>query len=136
MKKKLQRSLLFNRVLSLALAFAMLLSVMPVIHAHAAEGDTTVYLKPNANWLTDNARFAIYYFEGSANGWTDMEPAGEDGYFRGVVPAGYSTIIFCRMNPGATENNWDNKWNQTSDLTLPTDGANCYTVPEGTWGER
>lgn len=31
MKKKLQRSLLFNRVLSLALAFAMLLSVMPVI---------------------------------------------------------------------------------------------------------
>ncbi len=59
MKKKLQRSLLFNRVLSLALAFAMLLSVMPVIHAHAAEGDTTVYLKPNANWLTNNARFAI-----------------------------------------------------------------------------
>ena len=133
MKKKLQRSLLFNRVLSLALAFAMLLSVMPVIHTHAAEGDTTVYLKPNANWLTNNARFAIYYFEGSANGWTDMEPAGEDGYFRGVVPAGYSTIIFCRMNPGTTENNWDNKWNQTSDLTLPTDGANCYTVPEGTW---
>ena len=35
------------------------------------------------------------------------------------------------MNPSAAENKWDNKWNQTSDLTLGED--NCYTVEEGTW---
>lgn len=37
------------------------------------------------------------------------------------------------MNPNATANNWSNKWNQTADLTVPTDGTNCYTVKEGTW---
>ena len=41
--------------------------------------------------------------------------------------------MFCRMNPGATANNWTNKWNQTADLKVPTDGTNLYTVKEGTW---
>ena len=42
-------------------------------------------------------------------------------------------VIFCRMNPGAAANNWNNKWNQTADLTTPTDGKNLYTVKDGTW---
>jgi hypothetical protein len=37
------------------------------------------------------------------------------------------------MNPGTTANNWNNKWNQTSDLKAPTDGKNLYTVKENTW---
>ena len=51
MEKRLQSSELFKRVLSFALAFVMLLSLVPVVpHAHAAEEDGTVlYLKPNAN---------------------------------------------------------------------------------------
>ncbi len=134
MEKRLQSSELFKRVLSFALAFVMLLSLVPVVpHAHAAEEDGTVlYLKPNANWLVDNARFAMYYF-GNGDGWTDMADTDGDGYYEGTVPAGYPNVIFCRMNPAATDNNWDNKWNQTADLTLPTDGTNCYTVAEGAW---
>lgn len=42
------------------------------------------------------------------------------------------SIIFCRMNPSTTENNWDNKWNQTDNLTIPS-GQNCYQVKEDTW---
>ena len=133
MKTKLLRGERFKRVLSLALTLVMLLSLVPVIpHAHAAEG-TTVYLKPNSNWSKDNARFAVYYFNDSGNGWGDMTDADGDGYYEGTVPAGYSNVIFCRMNPNSKENNWDNKWNQTADLTLPTNGDNCYTVADGAW---
>ena len=40
------------------------------------------------------------------------------------------------MNPNSTTNGWTQntqKWNQTSDLTIPTNGTNCYTVKDGTW---
>ena len=37
------------------------------------------------------------------------------------------------MNPSAAANNWDNKWNQTGDLAIPTDGNNLYTLTGGEW---
>ena len=62
-----------------------------------------------------------------------MTDADGDGYYECEIPEGYPNVIFCRMNPSATANNWNNKWNQTADLTVPTDGTNCYTVKAGTW---
>ena len=32
------------------------------------------------------------------------------------------------MNPSATDNKWDNKWNQTGDLIIPTDGNDLFTI--------
>ena len=124
----------FNKALSLVLAFVMVLSMLPMPrHAHAAEDGTTLYLKPNANWLADGARFAAYCWNDSGNHWLDMTDEDADGYYEVTIPAGLPNVIFCRMNPGVSENDWTNKWNQTSDLTVPTDGTNCYTVAEGTW---
>ena len=37
------------------------------------------------------------------------------------------------MNPSSSDNNWDNRWNQTLDLKIPSDGTNLYTLKEGTW---
>ena len=121
-----------RKALCLMLALVMVLGMFPALHAQAAE-DTTLYLVPNSNWKNDNARFAIYSWNGSANAWTSMSDTDGDGVYEGTVPADYTNIIFCRMNPSATANNWNNKWNQTSDLTVPTDGTNCYTVKAGTW---
>ena len=135
MKTKLQSSKLFKQVLSLALAIVMVLGLIPVTQAWAAEGDTTLYLQPNANWKEADARFAIYHWNDGGDRWTDMSDEDGDGIYEGTVPAGYSNIIFCRMNPGTTDNNWNNKWDQTSDLTVPTDGTNCYTVAEGAWSK-
>ncbi len=118
-----------KKIFGIVLAVMMLMTILPVA-AMAAEGEVTVYLKPNANWASDGARFAVYYFGGAGDGWVDMTADGD--YFTANVPAG-TTIIFCRMNPGTTENNWDNRWNQTNDLPLPTDNSNCYTVEEGAW---
>ena len=133
MKKKLHRSEFFKRAMSLAVALVMLLSFLPMMpHVHAAETGTTLYLVPNANWKNDNARFAVYYWNDGGSGWTDAVDNGE-GYYAALIPAGYSNIIFCRMDPNNATNDWAAKWNQTADLTVPTDGTNCYTVPDGVW---
>ena len=56
-----------------------------------------------------------------------------DGIYEVLKSNLQANIIFCRMNPNTTDNNWNNKWNQTGDLTVPTDGTNLYTVKDGTW---
>lgn len=98
--------------------------------------EKTLYLKPNANWKKDNARFAAYFFGGTTGEkWVSMTAVG-DGTYEVHLPEGYDygcNVIFCRMNPSTAANNWNNKWNQTSDLKAPTDGKNLYTVKENTW---
>ena len=112
-------------LLTLLLTFAMLLS-MATVTAFAA-GGTTVYLDPGNNWKSDDARFAVYYWAGDTdNGWVSMEDCG-DGIYSATIPEGYTNIIFCRMDPASTENTWDNKWNQTVDLTITEDG-DTFTV--------
>ncbi len=92
------------------------------------------YLTPNSNWKQANARFAIYFFNASGNTWVDMKDENGDGIYVADTPDGkWTSMIFCRMNPSATANNWDNKWNQTADLSIPNDGNNHYTVKAGTW---
>ena len=95
----------------------------------------TLYLQPNANWKIDGARFAAYFF-GAGDTWVDMTLVeGETDIYSVEVPAGYPNVIFCRMNPNTTDNNWNNnnKWNQTGDLKVPADDTNLYTVKENTW---
>ncbi len=99
-----------------------------------APSDTVLYLKPNANWNEGSARFAAYFWNDNGNAWESMTLVeGETDIYAVTVPAGFENIIFCRMNPGTTDNNWSNKWNQTADLKVPTDGTNLYTVKESTW---
>lgn len=98
------------------------------------EPDNIVYLKPNSNWIQDNARFAVYLYGAENNNtWVSMTDLG-NGYYSAQIPEGnWTNVIFCRMNPSTTDNNWNNKWNQTSDLDIPNDGNNCYTVADGAW---
>ena len=92
-----------------------------------------LYLKPNANWKVDNARFAAYFF-GAGETWADMTLVEcETDIYSVDAPAGYPNVIFCRMNPGATANNWNNKWNQTGDLKVPADDKVLFVVPANIW---
>ena len=111
-----------KRFLSLALTLLMVFSMMPQITLGASAanltGGTKLYLTPNDNWKKDNARFAIYVF-GGGDAWVNMtKVVGETDLYEVTVPNGnWTNVIFCRMNPSTTANNWDNKWNQTADLT-------------------
>ena len=106
----------------------------PTAPGVVAAKDGYLYLKPNTNWKKDGARFAAYFF-GNGETWVSMTDPDGDGIFEVQIPTSkkYPSVIFCRMNPSASANNWSNKWNQSADLTVPTNGNNLYTVKEGTW---
>jgi hypothetical protein len=64
-----------------------------------------------------------------------MTASDVSGIYEVPIPTdkNFPKVIFCRMNPSAAANNWNNKWNQTGDLTIPTDGRNLFTLPSGVW---
>ena len=99
-----------------------------------SENITHLYLSPNGNWKADGARFAAYFF-GNGDTWVSMTDANTDGIYECAIPTtkSYPSVIFCRMNGSTNTNNWTNTWNQTNDLTVPTDGKNRYTIDEGAW---
>jgi hypothetical protein len=97
----------------------------------------TLYLVPNSNWAQASPKFSAYYFGGTVakGAFTDFLTSADGTHYEATVPDGATTVIFVRHNPTLTSPEWgDNKtWNQTSDLTIPTDGSNCYTVADGVW---
>ena len=128
----------FKKLTALLVAVVMVFSMCVTgvsVSAATDSSTTTVYLKPNANWTQANARFAAYLWNDNGNTWVDATDTDGDGYYEVAVPSGYNKVIFTRMNPATKENNWDTKWNQTSDLSIPTDGKNLYTIAEGAWDE-
>lgn len=93
--------------------------------------EETIYFQPSASWLADGARFAAYFWEDGVDPvWADLVADSVSGVFKCEVPAGYTNVIFTRMNPAVADNSWDNKWNQTADLKVPSDGNICF-VPSG-----
>lgn len=107
---------------------------------------STLYFHPASEWVTagQGARFAMYLFNNNnENTWVSMTDAGE-GYYSANVPDGnWTNVIFCRMNPNSTENNWNDgvKYNQTADLA-PAASQDCFWMTEpvvwdgdtGSWG--
>ena len=87
------------------------------------------------NWNEYQPRYAVYAYYGAQDGqfeWIDMTAAcGTNWYYTCEVPAKYSHVIFCRMNPENNNNtfNDDSRWGQTKDLLLllDLDVNNCFT---------
>ena len=96
------------------------------------------YLKPNSNWTSNSARFALFAFKNSDNDdneWYNMTQVGSTGYYVAAdVPVGFDRLIFCRMKGDDTTNSFNNppKWNQTHDLTVLAN-KNCFTIASGVW---
>lgn len=95
-----------------------------------------IYLKAD-HWLSDNARLVAYIWTDNISAqWHDMKAVGDTKIYRFELPDNFDygcKIIFCRMNPSSTANNWDNRWNQTADLQTPTNGNNMLTIPSNGW---
>ena len=109
----------------------MLLLVFGVLMA--ANASKTVFLKPSSNWQEAGARFALYMF-GTSEAWADFVPVeGAEGIYQATFDDAQTGMIICRMNPAASQNSWDNKWNQSGDLSAPTADNLLYTIAEGQW---
>ncbi len=98
-----------------------------------------VTLKSVDTWKVDGARFALYAFDKNNNNiWFNLISSDNANYCC-YLPVGYTGAVACRMNGSNTENNWDNKWNQTPNITLPTDGTDytytlkLYFKPNSNW---
>ena len=101
----------------------------------------TFYLKPGSNWYQKDGsnrdpRFALYD-AASYSKWYDM-PYMVENNGKCICDVTYDNIsnlnlIFCRMNSGTSDNNFNEgvRYNQTNNLSS-TDG-NCYTVADGAW---
>lgn len=127
-----------KKLIALVIVAVMLLGMMPMV-TMAADG-TTIYLKPNSNWTQGSAYFAARFWTDGVDGdaWAKMTDTDGDGYYECVVPNNHTKVIFCRMNPNGTDSsnnylNWTNKWDQSGDQTIPTDGKNCFAVNDGQW---
>ena len=102
-----------------------------VLYDMTSKNITKLYLKANSAWEKDGARFAAYFF-GNGDKWVSMTVvAGQTNLYEVAIPTdkSYPSVIFCRMNGGNQTNNWGNRWNQTEDLTIPTDGTNTAQLP-------
>ena len=126
--------------LSTANPYTHTLTATTTIQAVFANTDV-LYLKPNANWKSDGAWFAAYFFkEGSSdNYWVKMKnenPCGGSDYYKVQIPKGdWTHVIFCRMNSGTSDFGWDDiRWDQSENQEIPTDGNNCFSIDTGEWG--
>lgn len=95
-----------------------------------------VYLVPTTDWGSSSAWFAAYFYEGSNSTWVKMDyDSATSSYYCSKPTGTYSNVIFCRMNPAKTDLSWDSKWNQTGDLTIPSD-KDTFAVDSVTqWAE-
>ena len=101
-----------------------------IVNLKAFPEPDLLYLVPNNNWKSANARFAAYFYNSDTdNKWVEIT-----NYKGSLVcqKEDYSHVIFCRMNPATTENNWNNKWDQTGNLTVGK-GKYCV-IPFDVWG--
>ncbi len=96
-----------------------------------------LYLVPGV-WETGGAWYAAYFFTGSTNEFVKMTASG-DKYVCDKPAASQTSVIFIRMNKEKTALSWDSKWNQSADLTIPSD-KDTYSITgwgseksEGSW---
>ena len=118
--------------LSTANPYTHTLTATTTIQAVFANTDV-LYLKPINDWKQNNEWYAAYFYkEGTGdNFWVRMkneDPCGGSAYYKTLIPDGdWTHVIFIRMDGSKTDLKWENKWDQTVDLTIPTDGKNCFT---------
>lgn len=96
-----------------------------------------IYLKPTS-WITGSEEFALYSWGGTQEaGWVNFVVVdATNNVYKATIADDRTGMIFGRMNPSRSENNfdWGNIWNKSSDLSVPTDDNILYTITEGRWG--
>jgi len=92
----------------------------------------TLYLEPGI-WEQANAWYAIYYFQNDQDkGWSNKMTSVGGGVYTATIPDQYSKVIFCRMDPSKQAFDWSSRWDQTADLTIPSD-KDMYSITD--WGQ-
>lgn len=87
----------------------------------------TIYLTPGV-WNSGDAKFAFYYFRsGGSSGWTDFLTANDCGMSAEIPQWNGVKVNAVRLKNTCTSPNWDDKWNQTSDITISSNNSVVIT---------
>ena len=117
-----------KKIYSLLLALTCVMSVSARV----------IYLVPN-DWRSDNAALFVHSW-GSGSDIAGKMTKVSDNLYQYEIGSN-TNCLFVRQSPDLGDNiNWDQKWNQTGDLAIPTD-KNCYTITgwganDGTWSTQ
>ena len=108
--------------------------VTPEPEPEQPSGNTVkMYFVPTAAWMGEGVTFAAWaWVTGEDGAWFNMTESATDGVYEVEIPEECDNIIFTSMEG---ENDWNNKKQQTENLTVPTDGKNAYDLASGTWIE-
>ena len=125
-----------NILKSIFVTILLLLGVSHTAWGADITDGTKLYLKvDHSDWKQDNERFAAYFYGGDGEKWISMTAvSGESDLYEVTVEGKRTNVIFCRMNGSTNDNSWDNKWNQTVDLTY--DGTNNMYIVNGKDGDK
>lgn len=97
------------------------------------EQKRVVYLQVPDEWKTPNARYAAYVWtDGKDPIWFDLSQEDGDVYRVELTAeaASWSNIIFAKMKPDTTKNEWGNHDAQTENLKIQPQSANtdCFKI--------
>lgn len=93
---------------------------------------------PCENWKADDARFALYLFKSTNNDtyWLSLLDDDGDGIYSTLFEKYfldyYDRAIFCRMDGKNQTNIWENKWNQSANITFNSSSYRSYIMPDVT----
>ena len=120
----------------------LILLLMGVSNAWGVE---RIYLKLNA-WKNSGARYAARFYNDNGNEyWQNMYETSISQVFACDIPSDgvtYNKVIFVRLDPKGSDssnggNNWNNKWNQSGDITFQKNKlctqTNSWDSWTGTW---
>lgn len=90
-----------------------------------------IVLSFNGGWNAASAKLAVYYYEGSNNGWAqaiDKKVITSNSDERSIylIPTNYKSFVFTR-GPSSYTTGWNGKWNQTEDVYLSNLGSGYGT---------
>ena len=95
----------------------------------------TIYLNTGGANLWNQAD-AVFFTHSWGDGDSDqLMTLVEGDVFSAEVPDTHTSIVFVRMAPGSVAIDWDTRWNQSADQTIPSD-KNLFTMTDwsnGVW---
>ena len=127
---------------SIFLFFAAILCAIGMNAATVtSDGTARLYFNKEAMdwWDADGAKLSAYFYNSSTNKFADIAKQHSGNTYYVVIPKGsWTNVILTRHNNTTTTPTWDNKWNQTGNITLSSTSNYLSKFSDGstsvTWG--
>ena len=113
---------------SIFLFFAAIMCSLNALAWNITSGKV-YYFKPSSDWKSSNARFAAAFGTNDNTWYWDSckKVPGETDLYYVISNGDYDWMIFCRMNPSTSDNNWNNKWTEAVRV-YPNSGYNRFDI--------